>query len=214
VRFEFPFFTKDGGNVKFLSMIMLPTVTRKDLCIAFSRELPRYFHKHEVDAILKEVKKYPKKHLLISLLWQTGARVSEILNIRVKDIDFYGKAIRITTLKQKKRPQRVIPVKGNLLGLLGTHIATNELKRDYRILNITRQRAFQIVKEAVLKADFDIERAHPHTFRHSFAVYAVLSGVPILVVKNWLGHSNIQNTLIYMQVLGNDTKQFIENMDF
>ncbi|MCL5062664.1 MAG: tyrosine-type recombinase/integrase [Nitrospiraceae bacterium] len=74
------------------------------------------------------------------------------------------------------------------------------------------QRAVQIIKkEVVPKARFDEERAHPHTFWHSFAV---LSGMPILVIKNWLGHSNIQNTLIYMQVLGNDTRGFYEGLNF
>lgn len=46
------------------------------------------------------------------------------------------------------------------------------------------------------------------------AINAVLSGVPILVIKNWLGHSKIQNTLIYMQVLGNDTRHFYEGLNF
>lgn len=194
---------------------MVPTVrNKKEVAIVFSQELPKYFHKQEIDIILNEVKDSPKKHLLISLLWQTGARVSEILSLKVKDIDFHNKSLRISTLKRKKRPQRVIPIQGSLLGLLGAYIASNELKREDFILNITRQRAHQIVQGAVLKAQFDAERAHPHTFRHSFAVFAVLSGVPILVIKNWLGHSNIQNTLIYMQVLGNDTRSFYDGLSF
>lgn len=194
---------------------MLPAVrSKKELAVVFSQELPKYFHRDEIGRILDMVKNEPKKHLLISLLWQTGARVSEILGIRVKDIDFYNKSLRITTLKQKKRPQRAIPIQGNLLGLLGAYMASNELKRDGFILDITRQRAHQIVREAVSKAGLDDERAHPHTFRHSFAVFAVLSGVPILVIKSWLGHSNIQNTLIYMQVMGNDTRGFYEGLCF
>jgi integrase len=194
---------------------MLPAVRNKrDVAVVFTKDLPRYFNKQEIEAILDAVKNEPKKYLLISLLWQTGARVSEILNIKVKDIDFHNRSLRITTLKQKTRLQRVIPIQGSLLGLLGAYIASNELKREDFIIDITRQRAFQIIREAVLKAGFDSERAHPHTFRHSFAVFAVLSGVPILVIKNWLGHSNIQNTLIYMQVLGNDTRKFYEELRF
>lgn len=194
---------------------MLPILKgKKDVAILFSKELPRYFNKQEIDTILDSVKNDPKKYLLLSLFWQTGARVSEILSIKVKDIDFHSRTLRITTLKRKSRPQRIIPIQGSLLGLLGAYIASNELKRDDFILDITRQRAFQIVKETVLKSGFDEERAHPHTFRHSFAVFAVLSGVPILVIKNWLGHSNIQNTLIYMQVLGNDTRRFYEGLNF
>lgn len=194
---------------------MVPTVrNKKEVAIVFSQELPKYFHKQEIDEILDTVKDSPKKYLLISLLWQTGARVSEILNLKVKDIDFHNKSLRISTLKRKKRPQRIIPMQGSLLGLLGAYIASEELKGEDFIIDITRQRAFQIVREAVLKAQLDEDRAHPHAFRHSFAVFAVLSGVPILVIKNWLGHSNIQNTLVYMQVLGNDTRQFYEKLEF
>lgn len=194
---------------------MLPAVrSKKELAVVFSQELPKYFNRDEIGRILDMVKNEPKKYLLISLLWQTGARVSEILGIQVKDIDFHNKSLRITTLKQKRRPQRAIPTQGNLLGLLGAYIASNELKRDDFVLDITRQRAHQIVREAVSRAGLDDERAHPHTFRHSFAVFAVLSGVPILVIKNWLGHSNIQNTLIYMQVMGSDTRGFYEGLNF
>jgi len=194
---------------------MLPAIrSRRDLSIAFHKELPKYFSKPEIDRILEIQKDNPKNYLLLSLLWQTGARVSEILALRVKDIDFHSRTIRINTLKQKNKEQRVIPVQGNLLGLLGAYIASNELKKEDLILNFTRQRAHQIVREGVLKAGLDEERAHPHTFRHSFAVHAIMSGTPVLVVKNWLGHSNIQNTLIYMQVLGGDTRHFYEEIRF
>lgn len=194
---------------------MLPAIRNKrDLSIALSKELPKYFSKPEIDSILEAASGNPKNYLLLNLLWQTGARISEILNLKVKDIDFHHKSIRITTLKRKTQSQRVLPLQGNLLGLLGAYIASRQLKRDDFIVDITRQRAFQIVRDAVLKAGLDEERAHPHTFRHSFAVFAVLSGAPILVIKNWLGHSNIQNTLIYMQVLGSDTRHFYEGLKF
>lgn len=194
---------------------MFPIVrSRRDVSIVLSRELPRYFNREEVNTILEGVTGDPKKYLLISLLWQTGARVTEILNLGVKDIDFHGKAIRVKTLKQKKDHERVIPAQGSLLGLLGAHIAQEGLKREDRVLDITRQRAHQIVREAVLKAGLDEERAHPHTLRHSFAVHCVLSGVPVLVLKEWLGHSNIQNTLIYLKVLGSDTRHFYDRLGF
>lgn len=194
---------------------MLPALrNNRDLTIVLSSELPRYFNRDEVNTILEGVSSNTKKYLLVSLLWQTGARVTEALNIKVKDIDFHGKAVRIRTLKQKKAPERVIPAQGNLLGLLGAYIGQEGLQREDRVLKMTRQRAYQIVEEAVLKAGFDKERAHPHTFRHSFAVHSVLSGVPVLVLKEWLGHSNIQNTLIYLKVLGSDTRHFYDGLRF
>lgn len=194
---------------------MLPTVTSKrDLAISFSQELPRYFNKQEVETILMNSEDHPKDHLLMSVLWNTGARISETLRLRTKDIDFYGKAIRLTTLKRKQFTERVLPLQGHLAGLLGAHIAARRIQRDDLLFDFTRQRAYQIVSDAVLKVGFDHERAHPHTFRHSFAVHCVLSGVPILVLKEWLGHSNIQNTLIYLKVLGSDTRHFYDAIKF
>ncbi len=53
-----------------------------------------------------------------------------------------------------------------------------------------------------MAAGLDKERGHPHVFRHRFAVHAVLAGVPMLVVKEWFGHTNIKSTLVYLKVLG------------
>ncbi|HHT9118384.1 MAG TPA: tyrosine-type recombinase/integrase, partial [Candidatus Hypogeohydataceae bacterium YC38] len=68
--------------------------------------------------------------------------------------------------------------------------------------------------EACSKAGIDRDRSHPHTFRHSFAVHCVLSGVPLPVLKKWLGHSSISRTMIYCQVLARDTREFYERVAF
>ena len=61
---------------------MLPVVRcRKEVAILLSAELPKYFVKPEIDRILGEARNNDKNYLLISILWQTGARISEILNV-------------------------------------------------------------------------------------------------------------------------------------
>lgn len=194
---------------------MLPVVrSKKELSITLSRELPRYFTKPEMDRLLELVRDNQKKHLLINMLWQTGARISELLKVKVKDIDFYAKSIKIATLKRRKKIQRVIPLQDGLIGEMGVYTALNQLQGEDRLFTFSRHRAYHIIRTTVLKAGMDPERAHPHTFRHSFGVHAVLNGVPIIIIKNWMGHSNINSTLIYMQVLGSDTRQFYENLKF
>lgn len=194
---------------------MLPVVrSKKELSITLSRELPRYFNKPEIDRILESTRDNQKKHLLINMLWQTGARISELLKTKVKDIDFYAKSIKITTLKRRKKMQRVIPLQDGLIGEIGVYTALNQLQGEDRLFTFSRHRAYHIIRTTVLKAGLDPERAHPHTFRHSFGVHAVLNGVPIIIIKNWMGHSNINSTLIYMQVLGSDTRQFYDNLKF
>jgi len=194
---------------------MLPAIrSKKELSITLSRELPKYFTKPEIDRLLELVRDNSKKHLLINILWQTGARISELLKVKVKDIDFYVKSIKIASLKRRKKMQRVIPLQPGLIGEIGVYIAFNKLQNEDRLFSFSRHRAYHIIREVVLKAGLDPERAHPHTFRHSFGVHAVLNGAPIIVIKNWMGHSNINSTLIYMQVLGSDTRQFYDNLKF
>ncbi|MFQ5861496.1 MAG: tyrosine-type recombinase/integrase [Candidatus Brocadiales bacterium] len=184
----------------------------RDIIALGDGELPAYFTRDEVDRILAQVEGRDK--LLLSLLWQTGIRVSEALALEVKGVDFYGKVIRIKSLKKQRPEIRVIPINGHLTGLLGTYIAQEGLRGKARLFPITRQRAFQVIREACYKAGIDKARAHPHTLRHSFAVHCVLNQVPLPVLKKWLGHSSIARTMIYCQVLAKDTRSFYEAIAF
>lgn len=184
----------------------------RDLIALGDGELPAYFTKEEVERILRQVE--GRDRLFLSLLWQTGARVSEALALTVQDVDFYGKVLRVKTLKKQRPEWRTIPFNGHLAGPLGGYIAQEGLRGTDRLFPITRQRAFQVVGEACHKAGLDRDRSHPHTFRHSFAVHCVLSGVPLPVLKKWLGHSSISRTMIYCQVLARDTRAFYEAINF
>ena len=180
-----------------------------------ARDLPRYFLKEEVHRVLEAAASRPFDHLLISFLWQTGCRVSEALAVRLKDVDFRLKQVILRTLKRTRGYQeRALPLKGDLLGQIASSALERRLTPEDRIFPITRQRAHQIVKKHVLAAGFDQDRAHPHVFRHSFAVHCVLNGVPILVLKEWLGHADINSTLVYLKILGSDTRRFYEALNF
>jgi integrase len=189
----------------------LPIASKKHLAITLAKELPLYFTKPEVDQILSTLwqKQKLRDYLLVLLLWQTGARISELLSVKVSDIDFFNATIRLPTLKRKIRTERVIPVKPQTLGLFALYINQFGLQRDDKIFKISRQQAFRIVKKAVLEVfPGDIKRAHPHVLRHSFAVYCLSQGVPITVVRSWLGHRNITSTLVYTQAIAQDTRKF------
>ncbi len=177
------------------------------------RELPKYFTREEVHRIL-EATENERDKLMLNLMWQTGLRVSELLSLKPSNIDFRGGVLKVPTLKRKGHPFRVIPLQPSLLGELARFIASNKIGDEERLFPLTRFRVFQIVKEACKRAGIEDERAHPHTFRHSFAVHCVLHGVPVLVLNEWLGHSNIENTLIYTKVLASDSRQFYDRLPF
>lgn len=184
----------------------------RDLIALGDSELPAYFTREEVGRILGQTE--GRDRLFLSLLWQTGARVSEALSIEVKDVDFYSKTLKVKSLKKQRPEVRAIPFNGSLSGILGSYVAQEGLRDKDRLFPISRQRAFQVVQDACNKAGIDRERAHPHVFRHSFAVHCVLSGVPLPVLKKWLGHSSIARTMIYCQVLARDTRSFYEAVNF
>jgi len=187
---------------------------RSDILSWTSQKLPPYMTKDEVRTVLDGIESKPLYHLLINFLWQTGARITEALSVKVSDIDFYSKVVRMPSLK-KQRPQiKTIPLQGELLGELGAYIGQEGLKKDDRIFSITRQHAHRIVREACIKGGIEKTRSHPHVLRHSFSVNAVLQRVPLPILQKWLGHSDIKNTMVYLQILSQDTRDFYEALEF
>ena len=104
-----------------------------------------------------------------------------------------------------------IPVKRQLIEEIESNVPRGTIGR---IFPYTRQWAWKLITRACALAGIEDGRSHPHTFRHSFAVNCIVSGVPVVVVKDWLGHSNIASTLVYTKVLSQDTKRFLDEMRF
>jgi integrase/recombinase XerD len=187
-------------------------VSQKHFDIAMSRKLPKYFNRDEINRILSCADN-DRDMLLLNLLWRTGARISELLSINVsRDIDLMNGTIRVPTLKQKGRPERSIPIHREFASELSSYLSAHGITG--KLFDISRQYAHRVVSETCQRAGMDQERSHPHTFRHSFAVFSVISRVPILVIKSWLGHSNIQSTLLYTKVFDQDTRKFYDEMRF
>jgi len=178
-----------------------------------SRELPKYFTREEIHRILDQAKDSPRDHLFLNLLWHTGARISELLQVRVSDIDPYLKTIQLLTLKTKKRPVRVVPLQSEILKEIFDYIEAFPPGGD-RIFPFSRQNAHLIVRTYCQRANIDSVRSHPHTFRHSFAINAILQKRPLPVVQVWLGHQSFSSTLIYTKVLASDTLGMIDGMEF
>jgi len=191
-------------------------ISKKALATATSKQLPGYLTKDQVKKLFETniINKKERNKLLLSVMWQTGARVSEVLAITIKDIDFYGKTIKLINLKRKKQTWKIIPVKDSLIGQLGVYIASNRLSPNDRLFPITRFRADQIIRQAVKEAGLPPELRHCHVLRHSFAVHCLRSGVPITTVQKWLGHSSVLNTLVYTQITAEESAVFMQNIEF
>ena len=195
-----------------LKQTMYDLVAQRNWISQIDRDLPPYFTPEEVHRVL-DLCEHKRDHLLLNFLWQTGARVSEVIGVHISDIDFYAGNVKMITLKRKKPYYRYVPL-NQLKGELADYLLEKGLARNDLIFPITRQRVFEIVQKAVLDAGYDKERAHPHTFRHSFAVNCILQNIPLIVVQKWLGHSSIQSTMVYLKVRAEDTKAFFDEIKF
>ena len=169
-----------------------------------------YLDEKTYKAILKKIKSNGntaiRNTLIIKMLWDTGCRISELLNIRYKDCNFKEGIFRITNTKNYE--ERIVACSEKTLDELKFFIEYNvNQSPDATIFQTpkgklsknTIQHVFiNAVKE--LKAEGIIpqnKRIVLHSLRHSRAVNLLDKGVSIDIVKEYLGHKNIKTTLIY-----------------
>jgi integrase len=176
---------------------------------------------------------YHKRYgLLLKVLLRTGARIEEIVpydrparvdkkgknqpaefypGLRPVDINLNLNTINLLTLKKNKKTYRTLPLHPDLKDaimqyFLESHIDT---KSEDPLFMIRRQS----VDEYLDKIESSVGiKVNAHKFRHTFAVKALLDGVPINVLQKWLAHSSLAMTTVYADVLGMDTSDFMRNI--
>jgi site-specific recombinase XerD len=192
----------------------LPESTRRILAIPskrWSRPLLGFLTRDEVQAILAETNGSwtgRRDHLLFLLLYNTGARVSELLSLRTNDaLAGDGRQLR---LHGKGRKERQVPLWRSTRRCLRQWIKGNQLTDDSPLLPnrfgepLTRSGvAWQLRKLVRLAArktpSLKRRRISPHTFRHSTAMHLLQSGVAPEVIALWLGHESPNTTHLYVE---------------
>jgi integrase/recombinase XerD len=161
------------------------------------KELPKYVSKEEIERIIDKANHDTEKHgrrnhIILTTLWQTGMRAEEITNLHKKDIQMDTIIIR----GGKGGKDRVIPVKSDLRNLLLLY--SDQLNSDDQLFPLSTRQIRNIV--------YRYSNIHPHTFRHSFAVYCLQNGMNIRALQKILGHSGLNTTQVYLDLSGADVK--------
>lgn len=180
----------------------------------------KYLKEPEVIKLLNSIKN-DFHRMLFSFLFETAARVSEALNVRLSDIDFYNNTVKLYTLKRKsKNIVRVLTISDSLLNMILIYEKKLGLKNtDYLFVKkpegkyITVQAVNKLSKKYFIKilGQEYAELAHPHTMRHSRAIQLLNSGeVNIVQLQRILGHANIMNTLVYLKYSNKDIQDSIK----
>jgi len=160
----------------------------------------------------RDIDYFNKYYLIMKFLLRTGARIDEALMVRPIDINIELNTITLITLKKKEKDvKRTIPLHPDLkTDIMQYFIEYNiNKKSEERLFNMTRQSVDYFFKKMQNDLRFKI---HAHKFRHTFAVKAILNGVPINILQKWLSHSSIFITSIYTDVTGMDTSMFMNQI--
>lgn len=198
-------------------------IERRPAALKQAPELPKYLLLPEINALL-DVTLNDSHHLMFDLLWHTGARVSELLSLTPAHFDFTYQEVSLESLKQKKvgRPrkkdpralQRVIPIPDPvLLDKLQRYFETHRPGPKERLFPVTPQTVQNRIDKWAKTVALPF-RPTPHTFRHSFAVNHVLHHVPIVILQKWMGHKNIESTVVYTNVLNTETWHHMRHVQF
>lgn len=180
-----------------------------------TKKLPAVLTVEEVDLLLdiklNTVFDYRNKAML-ELLYGTGLRISELLDLKTFDIDFENCTIRCVGKGSK---ERIVPIGEYVISYLNRYLEKRSvlLKKkscDYLFLNnagsrLSRFSFFKILKK-LLKEHQINKDVSPHTLRHSFATHMLEYGADLRSIQELLGHSDISTTRIYTHISNKKVK--------
>lgn len=165
-----------------------------------NQSLPVVLSREEIGRML-DVTKNMKHRLMLALAYGAGLRVSEVVSLRIKDMDLPELTLHIKQAKGRKDRISVVPEKlrtglGDLM--VGTRPA-DFIFASQQGGQLTTRTAQKIFEHALVKAGIN-KPATFHSLRHSFATHLLENGVDIRYVQVLLGHNNIRTTQRYTQV--------------
>lgn len=181
-----------------------------------AKNIPQYLTLSEVDQLLdiplSTAYDYRNKAML-ETLYATGIRISELINIKLSDIDFENDYIRILGKGSK---ERIVPFNEICKKFLNLYIQEYRnilLKKktsEFVFINnlskpISRQGFFKILKEICIKQKIN-RNVSPHLLRHSFATHLLNNGADLRIIQELLGHSDLSTTQIYAEALNEKVK--------
>lgn len=144
-----------------------------------------------------------RNRLVLELLYGTGMRVSELVNLSEKDVDFYQNALKVLG---KGNKERIIPISQEVRALVKEYIKfRNEyfLSATYTALIVSDtgkklySRAVYSIVNSILKSITTVEKKSPHVLRHTFATHMLNHGAEINAIKDLLGHASLAATQVY-----------------
>lgn len=175
------------------------------------KRMPKFINYQGIDEIFNipdiNTIEGQREKVILEILYGSGIRVSELVNIKLKDIDFSNRTILIFG---KGNKERIVPFGEYALDAMNKYISDSRDKylgdktSDYLIVGkddekLTTRRIEQIIDKLIKKTSIKMNIT-PHMFRHTFATHLLDNGCDLIAVQELLGHESLSSTEIYTHV--------------
>ncbi|RMG69930.1 MAG: tyrosine recombinase, partial [Nitrospirae bacterium] len=182
------------------------------------KRLPKALSTEDIMKLLdsiKDTQMAERDQVIFELMYASGLRVSEVVQLRIEDVNLEAGFLRISG---KGGKERVVPLSEHTLEKIKVYLSDIRpglvKKRDVPFLflskrggKLTRQRIWQSLKHYARKAGIELS---PHVIRHSFATHLLEGGADLRSVQKMLGHADISTTQIYTKVTTEHLKRIYE----
>lgn len=169
-----------------------------------SKRLPVFVEKEKMDQLLDHIsfeddEEGRRNKLIIELFYATGMRLSELINLKLKDIDFHASQLKVLG---KRNKERIIPFGNELKNKIRSYQELrNTGNNEYLLLTVSGKKMYEklvynIVKQ-YLSLVTTIDKKSPHVLRHTFATHMLNNGADLNAIKELLGHANLSATQVY-----------------
>ena len=166
------------------------------------KRLPIFIEEDQIKSLLNEVQFESgfigqRNKLIIELFYVTGIRLSELINIKISDVDFSNQSIKVLG---KRKKERIIPLSSNMINSLDNFIKNNH-KNHFLFTNLDGVKlytklVYRVVNKYIAKIS-SVNKKSPHILRHTFATHMLNNGADINAIKELLGHANLSATQVY-----------------
>ena len=176
--------------------------------LKISRRLPSFVEQKDINTLFSYIE-FPEtwegktNQLLLMIFYQTGIRLSELINLKESQVDKSNSSIKVLG---KGNKERVIPVNNELLRKIDDYISEKEIfpEESKNILLLVNRKGkklypkyvYNVVRKYLGEVSTN-ERKSPHVLRHSFATHLTNNGADINAIKELLGHASLASTQIY-----------------
>ena len=166
------------------------------------KRLPVFVEEDKIKSLLNEINFEDgfigeRDKLIIEFFYVTGIRLSELINIKISDINFSNNVVKVLG---KRNKERIIPLSNKTQEQLQLFIEKNNID-NYLFTNQKGEKlytklVYRVVKRYISKIS-SINKKSPHVLRHTFATHMLNNGADINAIKELLGHANLSATQVY-----------------